>query len=407
MRKIFEALTIRNYAILWAGSLFTFTAFFMSTVVQSIIAFELTGRNSAVGAVLLAQGIGSAVFSPFGGAIVDRVSKKIISTLSQLAIAAVFFVTAYLIYQDEIELYHLSIGAFVTGASFAFLGPARQAWVVELLPLALRPNAVALTQISLSAARIWAPALATLLVASLLFGSAGAYCVMGILFTIATITLFFLPASIPESSHKDNSIFGDMIEGIKYVKQHSRLKWMLTLFFIMVILGLSSTTVLPGLLENELNKPVEQLGTLQTVNAVGGLIASLLVTSFAGSKKALFIYTLGALLSGIALVITGLSATFIIVLIPMLLLGLGNGAFQTLNGAVIVLEADPAFYGRVISITQLAFSGFMLAGLPVGLAADHWGERNTLIAIGLTLILAVLVLSPLIARGPRSNIVNN
>ena len=135
MRKIFEALTIRSYAILWAGSLFTFTAFFMSTVVQSIIAFELTGRNSAVGAVLLAQGVGSAVFSPFGGAIADRVSKKFISTLSQLAIAAVFFVTAYLIYQDQIELYHLSIGAFVTGASFAFLGPARQAWVVELLSL--------------------------------------------------------------------------------------------------------------------------------------------------------------------------------------------------------------------------------------------------------------------------------
>ena len=175
----------------------------------------------------------------------------------------------------------------------------------------------------------------------------------------------------------------------------------------MVILGLSSTTLLPCLLENELNKPVEQLGTLQTVNAVGGLIASLLVASFAGSKKALFISTLGALLSGIALVITGLSPTFIFVLIPMLLLGLGNGAFQTLNGAVIVLEADPAFYGRVISITQLAFSGFMLAGLPIGLAADHWGERNTLIAIGLTLILAVLVLAPLIAKGSRSNIVNN
>ena len=37
MGSSFAALAIRNYAILWVGSLGTFTAFFMSTVVQAIV----------------------------------------------------------------------------------------------------------------------------------------------------------------------------------------------------------------------------------------------------------------------------------------------------------------------------------------------------------------------------------
>ena len=69
MGSSFAALRIRNYTILWTSSLATFTAFFMSTIVQAIVAFELTGKNGAVGFVLLGQGISMAVLGPIGGAI--------------------------------------------------------------------------------------------------------------------------------------------------------------------------------------------------------------------------------------------------------------------------------------------------------------------------------------------------
>ena len=99
--------------------------------------------------------------------------------------------------------------------------------------------------------------------------------------------------------------------------------------------------------------------------------------------------------------LTGLTPTFGFIFIPMLLTGIGTGAFQTLNGSVIVTEADPAYYGRVISLTSLAFSGFMLMGLPVGLAADRWGERPTLVVLGATVMILVAIISPIIARAPH------
>jgi predicted MFS family arabinose efflux permease len=62
----------------------------------------------------------------------------------------------------------------------------------------------------------------------------------------------------------------------------------------------------------------------------------------------------------------------------MLVVGMGFGGFQTLNAAVIVRTAEPAYLGRVFSLTMLAFAGVSLMSLPVGVLADAIGERTTL-----------------------------
>ena len=68
----FDALRIPNFRILFCGTLFSFTAFFMSTVVNSIVAFEITGTNGAVGSAVFGQGLGMFLFGPLGGAYADR-----------------------------------------------------------------------------------------------------------------------------------------------------------------------------------------------------------------------------------------------------------------------------------------------------------------------------------------------
>lgn len=401
MRSSFAALSNRNFAILWLGSLGTFTAFFMSTVVQAIVAFDLTGRNSAVGVVLLGQGIASAVLSPFGGAVADRASKRLINAICQTVIAAVFTTIGLLLALGQIALWHLAAGSFVIGAMFAFMGPSRQAWVVELVGEELRPNAVALNQVALNAARIWAPAIGGGMVAVAFLGAAGAYFVMGALYAATGLSLALLPPSHPTEGARDRSVLQDMAAGFRYVFNQPRLRWMLVLFFAVIVLGLSSTTVLPGLLENELGEDVEKYGLLQAVSAVGGLIASLAVAGIASSPRSLTVYASGALLGGVSLVLVGVMPSYVFVFVPMFLFGLGSGAFQTLNSAVIVVESEPAYYGRVISLTSLAFSGFMLAGLPVGVAADLWGERAALVGLGVITLAATATLWPLIARAER------
>ncbi|MDA0350938.1 MAG: MFS transporter [Chloroflexi bacterium] len=399
MHDSFAALRVRNYAILWTGSLATFTAFFMSTIVQAIVAFDITGKNGSVGFVLLGQGISMALLGPLGGAVADRASKRLISIVASVVITGVFLVTGLLLATDQIAVFHLAAGAFVIGTMFAFMGPARQAWVAELVGEDLRGNAVALNQVALNAARIWAPAIGGLLVAVSFIGAAGAYFLMAFLYGLSGLSLLLLPDSRRAPGGTGRSVFGDIVDGFQYVQSQPRLRWMLILFFSMIVLGLTPTAVvLPGLLENVLGEDVNKFGLLQTISAVGGLAASLAVAGIASSPRALTIYSAGALLTGVALVFTGLAPSLAILFVPMFLTGLGTGAFQTLNSAVIVIESEPAYYGRVTSLTGLAFAGFMLAGYPVGLAADAFGERATTVVMGIATVVLVLLISPLIAR---------
>ena len=400
MRNSFASLSIRPFAILWAGSIGSMTAFFMSTVVQAIVAFDLTGKNSAVGVVLFGSGLASAFLGPLGGAIADRLSKKTVNLVGSTISTLVFLVTGFLIATDNLQLYHLAVGSFINGATFAFIGPARQAWVVELVGVDLRANAVALNQVALNAARVWAPPIAGAIVAIAALGAAGAYFAMTALYFLSVVSLFWLPPSQPSPSAERHSVLGDMLAGVQYAWNQPRLRWMLILFFLMILFGLSSTAVLPGLVENELDRDVKAFSVIQAVNAIGGLLASIAVASGAGSRRALAVYSVSGVLGGLGLILAGIAPTFLIVLLPMFVFGVGFGAFQTLNNAVIVTETDPDYFGRVTSLTFLAFAGFLIAALPVGLAADAIGERLTLVLLGTVTTATVLLIAPLIARAP-------
>ncbi|MFQ5381164.1 MAG: MFS transporter [Dehalococcoidia bacterium] len=401
-RRTFESLGTRDFAILLTGTLFAFTAFFMSTVVASIVAFDLTGRNGAVGLVLLGQGLAMAMLGPVGGAVADRAPKRLVTGLCQVGAGTVFFVTAVLVVTDAIAVWHLVAGSFVIGTMFAFMGPARQAWSVELVSDRLRPNAVALTQVALNASRVVAPAVAGFLAGLAMFGPGGAYFVMSGLYAIAVGSLLFLPGTTAREGPA-RSVFRDLAAGVRYVAGEPRLRAMMILFFSMIVLGLSATAaVLPGFVEHELDRDVTTIGPLMAVSAVGGLAVSLAVAPMADSSRALAIYGTMALIMGASLTLMGTLPELTVSFVAMFIYGVGSGGFQTLNMAVVVSECAPEYYGRVTSLTMLAFAGFMLAGFPIGVLADTIGEASTLMVLGTVIVGIVLVLAPIIARAPSS-----
>jgi MFS family permease len=66
-------------------------------------------------------------------------------------------------------------------------------------------------------------------------------------------------------------------------------------------------------------------------------------------------------------------------------------------------EADPKYYGRVMSITMMAWGFNGLAGLPFGYMADGFGERQTLAVMGvLVFVVTGFVMAWLGAIGRRT-----
>ena len=381
LQQTFAALVSRDFQILWLGTLISFLAFFTSTVVNSVVAFELSGTNRAVGLVIFAQGVAMFLFGPIGGAFADRLPKRRVIAVGQAVTAAVFVATALLVAAEAIHVAHLAAGTFVLGLCFAFMGPARQAFVVDIVSADRRGNAMALSQIANNASRVLGPALAGVLLAWDAAGAAGAYAVMAGLYLLAAASLLLLPRSRGRAGISTH-VFTDVGAGLRYVRDQPRLRILMLLFVGVVMTGFPYVTVMPGLVENQLGGEAEAISLLMGVSAVGGLLTSVLVARFADSPRAPAIYSwLGLGFAGSLLLLAG-APSYPAAALASLAIGAANGGFQTLASAVMIHETRPEYMGRVMSLTMLAFAGFGLMSLPIGLLADAVGERVTLVTMG-------------------------
>lgn len=383
---------MRPFRVLWIGTILAFIGFFMSTVVQSVVAFNLTHANSAVGLVIFGQGLTMFALGPLGGAVADRLPKKRVIAITQLAPTISYFAIAWAIWSGRIDVAWLVGGSLVMGASFAFLGPARQSLAVELVGHELRGNAVALTQVANTGCRVLGPALGGAFLAWSKNGAWVAYIAMGLFYLASSLSVLFLPKSVVRPEALERHVLTDMLDGLRYVRDHARLRNLVLFYTLVIIFGFPHATILPGLVEHALGRPAESASVLFGFTALGALLASLFIAAVADSQRAGALFPKLAVGFGLALLAVAATPGFKAVTGLMVLVGLFSGGFQTLGGAIIVREAEPRYVGRVMSLTMLSFAGFGLMGLPIGALADAWGERTAFAVLGLVVCVVVVAL---------------
>ena len=381
----------RDYRILWLGTTLAFLAFMMSWVAQSVVAFELTGKNGSVGIVSLGMGVASLTIAPFGGAVADRISKRRLLLVGQALAGLNFFVVGLLILADVITIPLLVASTFLLGVVFAFIAPARQAWVGEILPERLVPNGIALTQVAMTGTRIFGPLMAGVLIAWPLFGTGGSYLVMGGLFVLVVATLWRLPNTASRPREGRTGVFADLADGVRHVFARPKLGLLAISFILVVMTGYSYQVVLPGYLENALGRDAKDLGILVSATAVTGLIVTIAIAGAANSRFAWPLMLGGAATLGVSMLILSAAPNFSVAIFAMLLTGAGTGAFQMLNNALVMQESAPEYYGRVMSLTMMAWGVNGLAGLPFGLLADATGERATILVMAIGVIVVTIV----------------
>ena len=381
LARTFAGLRVPAFRTLWIGGGLASTGFFVSTVVHAVVAFELTGTNRAVGYVAFGRGIAQIVLAPLGGALADRLPKKLVLILGQSVSVLVFFGLALLHASGRLAVPHLAAATFAIGSTFAFLAPARQAYVVELVDEDQRGNAVALNQVALNASRVIGPALAGVLLAWSFSGPTGAFVVMGALYLVAVLIFTRLPRAAAQPKPRQ-SVRADIVEGVRYVGGHRRLRLLLGFFVLTILAGFGHVTVLPAFVEHALHRESGAISALLTASALGGLSASLAVAPLADSPRAQQLYVGAGFGFGVMLLLLSRTESFAMAAVAMFLVGMTTSTMMTLNGAVLLGAAEPRYVGRVMSLAMLAFGGFGVIGPAVGWLADAYGEPAMLAAMG-------------------------
>jgi MFS family permease len=378
----FDVLRQRTYFIIWIGTILAFSAYYMSTTAQGVVAYQLSGSNSAVGLVQLGQGAAMVVLNPIAGALSDRLPKRLLIITAQWIVALVMLTMALLVLSDSITLLFLALGAFVVGCSFSFNAPVRTAFLKEVVDATRLGRAMALIPAGTNFSRVIGPLIAGGILAWEAGGVAATYLVITCIMVIVTVTMYQIPATSSNQGPTKRSVLDEMRSGFAYVRSTPRVLHILVSYHLTCVVGFSYYVLMPGFASSTLHVGTGGLGLLLGVAAIGALVFSLIVTAMADSKYVRQLVTASGLLFGVTLIGLGSAPGFGIALGIILLVGGASSSFQTLNNILASRHTDQDYLGRVFSLIYVTFGFIAIAGLPVGYGADLMGERSVLIVMG-------------------------
>jgi MFS family permease len=395
MRRTFVALSNPLYRTLWFGTLFSFLGMQMQVIARGYLAYDLTGKNSALGLVMLGFGVPQFILGLWGGVLADRLPKRNTLIVAQLVIATNSAWLATMIATGHIAFWMLVFASVVQGAGFAFVGPARQAFIGDLVGREHIGNAVVLQQMSMNSTRIVGPGLAGAFIGIHFIGLAGVYYMTTIGFIIACITMWQLPAGGPRLRTIARSPVADLRDGLGYVWHRPAILNLILTSFVVVMIAFPYQSFLPSVAKDIYGVGAGGLGALSMATAVGAVACTIGVAAYASHRRAWHAAPVLAVAFGLSLVGFAATSHFVPGLFALVAVGGLAAAFQSLNNSLTMSYTDEAYHGRVQSMTMMSWSLFGIAALPIGYIADHIGIRETLaimglIAAGLSIIITLI-----------------
>jgi MFS family permease len=354
--------------------------------------FQLTQSPVYLGYVGFAAGVPAWVFTLYGGVIADRMSRRTLMLITQTAMMILAFVLAGLVFAGLVQPWQIVTLAFLLGVANAFDGPARLAFVVELVDREDLTNAIALNSSMFNLATATGPAMAGLTYA--LIGPAWCFLLNGLSFLAVIWALLRMKLPPRERVAKRASTWADLGEGVRYIMREPAIRTLIGLVGVTSMFGISFATLFPAWAVDVLGGDATTNGLLQSARGLGALFSALMLASLGRSRFKGKLLTLGTFAFPLLLLVF----TFVrsLPLSLLVLVGTGMAVILIMNVANALVQGlvPDALRGRVMSVYSMTFFGCMPIGaLWVGAVAEYASAPAAMI-IGavVSLVFAVLLL---------------
>lgn len=357
----------RTFLWMWLGQTISMFGSHMTTFAFGVWLFRITGQATPLTLTALAGFLPAVVIGSFAGVVVDRLPRKQVLILSDLAQALASLGLLGLFLAGRAELLFICALLAVSSAASAFQEPAQEAAISALIPPDQLGRANGLLSFGNGIANVVAPIAAGALVT--LIDVSGV-----IVFDLATFVFaafVLLPRAIPSpqkaTTEEPHSTAEDLAQGWRYLSRHGGLAGLMLVVACFNFSNMITVTLLNPTVLAVTNDSV-QLGLVFAVFGVGGIVGGGLMAAWGGPKRLVF-----GVIGGI--VLNGLLSQILFGLAPLLLLwllaSLANGVLVPILGGAnraIWQRAVPAeLQGRVFALRLLANritigAAFALAG---------------------------------------------
>ncbi len=330
--------------------------------------------------------------SPFAGVWADRYNRKLLIILSDSLIAVATLILAILFFMGYDSIWLLFVASAVRAMGSGIQTPAIGAFIPQFVPEGklARVNATNSTIQSM-----------VMLVAPMLSGALLAMSTIEIIFFIDVITaaiavlillfLLHVPSHAKALEKQTMSYFEDMLEGIKYIKNHGyiRIFFLFNVSFFILITPASFLT--PLQVTRSFGNDVRLLTAIEVAFSIGMMMGGIVMVYWHGFKNRVYTMVFSILANGIIIFALGLTAVFWVYLVFMALIGLVIPAFNTPATVLLQQKVEEAFLGRVFGVMSMIACSMMPLGMLVfGPLADLMQVEWLLIGTGLLLIVQSL-----------------
>ena len=379
----FESLGHRNYRFLWTGSLLSTTAFMTTFLLVPVVAYEITGSYAASGIAQMGSGISMFFLGPFGGVIADRYAKKPLVLAGQIFPTLLIIVTGFLIISGAITIWMLFLSTLLMGFGFALMGPARQAWLGELVPRRLLANGVALQQMSQNMARVFGPMLVSVLLAAFAFSTGYLYLIVASFFLIVIPLTTMLPRTRPTRREDEPPrVLAEMRQGFRYLAQSPRLRVLWVFWMVMVVCGFAFNTLMPGYVEREFGRDSTDAFNVYLVFGVASFLFNIPLAGLVGGRWGWPLLLLTGFGSAISFFLVAGAPGFGGVLLMSILNGASTSGVMLVTMSLMMAHSRPEYFGRVMSFITLGYGAQSIMAGVWGGVADALGGRQTFVVIG-------------------------
>ena len=375
-----EALRVPAFAFYWIGQLISGIGTWSQAIAQSWLVLNITHSAAALGTITMLQFLPMLLFSLFGGVVADRLPRRQLLVVTQVALTAQAVALGTLVAAHIVTLWEIGLLAFALGTTNAVNNPTQQAFVPELVGRDLVADAIALNSVQFNSARMIGGAVGGIAVS--VWGISGALFFNAATFLpIVVVLMTIRPQHISHGAAIRSSALSEVGQGLAYAWKTVPIRRVVVLFGVVGLLGFNWQVAVPLIARFVLHRSVTGFGGLMGAMGAGSLVAAVVIARNRNASERRL--AVGGIALGAILVALGLSHWYLVSL-PLMVAGgfAGIVTSVTANTRLQLLTTDE-LRGRVMGIYVLLMGGTTPVGaFLLGQIAGYFGTGTALVTFG-------------------------
>ncbi|MEO9224621.1 MAG: MFS transporter [Acidimicrobiales bacterium] len=381
----FASLKFRNFRLFFGGQLISQVGNWLTMIAQTLLVLKLTNSGIAIGVLAACQFAPVLIFGPWAGLIADRSDKRKLLMIVQTLAMLQSFALASLAFMHHTPLIPIFAVALFGGFTTAFDNPSRRAFVTEMVPDDHLNNAVSLNSALMTSSRIFGPALAGLLAATVGYG--WCFTVDGLSYIAVILGLWLIRSNELKPVVAAVRAKGQVRAGLRYVRSIPDLWLPLAMMGVIGTLSFNFQVVIPLLVKRDYHGTDATFTLFFSIVSIGSLFGALL----AARRKTIDVRSVAvsAIAFGIAMLVLAASPNLGFGVPAAILMGFASIWFMTASTAIVQIRSAPEMRGRVLALQAMLFLGSTPIGGPLlGWICQTFGARAGLVVGGVAAMAA-------------------